>query len=1091
MNKYILCMIAVLLSFGNILSAQNQLTIKGSVKDSNGEPLIGVYVLQEGTQNGTTSDIDGNYILNNVAPDAKLSYTVLGMRTTVEEVKGRSQINIIMEYDATELDETVVIGYGTMKKSDISGSSQGIKAESFKDQFLQTPEEALKGRIAGVKVSGGNAPGSGLSIQIRGTNSMLGGTEPLYVVDGFPIEPSEDAAGMANSGGSQSSINFINPNDIESIEVLKDASATAIYGARGANGVVLIQTKSGKKGRTKVTYNSNYGMVQIAKKIDVLDAEGYANYLNQKEINRFYLMNQAVELGILDANYLTENPLNIPYDGVNNPLPQDLPINTNWQDVVYRNAFTTDQNLTVQAGGENIKTAFSFGYTHAQGSIIETGMDRFTLSNMTEIRLFKGLKLKNKVNLAKISTKGGYTSTGTAFESRSIVTNALWCQPLYDVNTIPEDDDLSELNDGNSINNPYLVATLHTDDKKAFNVQDIMNLEYNWKNILTATGTAAFSHNANNRGQYYPMVSKRGMGSKGEAFVASNEMNKYMLEARLNYNQTFNKKHAVTAMAAVSYEAKSFNAKSNRYTGFASDTNTYHDLSQALNIYPTADNWWSDELISYIFRATYNFDKRYMLTATFRADGSSRGSLNHKYGYFPSIAAAWRLSEEPFMRSAKSWLSNAKLRLSWGIAGTYPNKPYQSLAKMEIGSYPFDGSLNSGMYESILPNPDLTWESTDQYNVGIDLSFLKGKVSLTMDYYYKLTHDLLQMVKIPPTTGYREMLQNLGEVENQGFEFNIVYNAIGTKNTNWSIFFNGGVNKNKLLSLGERDFITGPVVMSTPMNRFMVGQPLGVFWGLKSKGIFKDWDQVMNSPEGAAQRNTTPGNIIFENRYVDMIKDADGNLVPSPDQVINEKDYTIIGDPNPDFVFGFGTDFSYKNFDMSILFSGQIGGDIFWGDYTWMSNMWKPTNQLTEAANNAWIAPVQYEVNGHVFGSLEGNIENAKYPRALNWNDEGNIPFQNGPKKRLRYREDTPNDSNIHDGSFLKIQNISFGYTIPIKKAVESIRLGLSITNLYTFCTYPGYDPEIVSSMSPMMRGIDLGAYPGQRNFIASLQIKF
>lgn len=1085
MNRYVLCMLAILLLYGSNLFAQNVLTVQGVVTDSNGDPLIGVSVREKGTTNGIITDIDGKYLLKNVSSDGVLVFQYFGMKSVSEKVKGRRVINVVLFDDVKQLYEVVVVGYGTMKKSDISGSSQGIKANSFKDQFIQTPEEALKGRIAGVKVTGGNAPGSGLSIQIRGTNSMLSGTEPLYVVDGFPIEPSEDAAGVANSGVSQSSINFINPNDIESIEVLKDASAVAIYGARGANGVVLIQTKSGKKGKTSITYSNNYGVVQLAKKIDMLDAEGYANYINQKEINRYYLMSQAVELGILAPDKL--KPLNIPYDGVNNPLPQDMPIDTDWQDEVYRNGFTTDQNINITAGNDKIKNVFSFGYTNAAGAIIETGMERFTLSNMTEINLFKGLKLKNKVNMAHISTEGGFTSTGNVWESRSVVTNALWCQPIYNVATTPEEDEM-QLNEG--INNPYLVATLHEDEKKSFTIQDVVNLEYKIKNFLSVTGTAAYSRISNDRGQYFPTTSKRGQSTNGEAFISSNVSSKYMLEGRINYNQTFNK-HSVTAMGAVSYESKNFNSKANKYTGFYSDKNSYHDLSQALNTFPINDNWWSDELISYIFRATYNYDSRYLLTTTFRADGSSRGSMNHKYGFFPSVAAAWRISQEAFMENTKDWLNDAKLRFSYGIAGTYPNKPYQSLAKMAVSSYPFNGTLQTGLYEAILANPNLTWESTDQYNVGLDLSFLQGKVSLTLDYYYKLTHDLLQMAKIPTSTGYRDMLMNIGEIENQGFEFNIVYNAISNKNTNWSIFFNGGINRNKVLSLGERDFISGPKIITHNVNRFAVGKPMGIFWGLKTKGIFRDWDHVMNSEDGIAQRNTTPGNLIFENTHVDYIKDAQGNLIPNPKQVINEDDYVQIGDPNPDFVFGFGTDFKYRNFDLNIIFSGQIGGDIYWADYTSMTGMWKPYNQMTEAMENAWTAPIAYEVNGHMFGNPNGNINDARFPRALDWNNEGTLPFINGPGKRVRYRDDMPHEDNIHDGSFLKIQNISVGYTFPIHKFVQSIRLSVSITNLYTFCKYPGYDPEIVSSMSPMKRGIDLGAYPGQRNYITSLQIKF
>lgn len=1084
-------MLAALLLYGSTVLAQGGLTVQGVVTDSNGEPLIGVSVQEKGTKVGIITDIDGKYLLKNVSSNGTLIFKYLGMQSLSEKVKGRKIVNVSLSEDVKLLDEVVVVGYGTMKKSDLSGSSQGIKNENFSDQFIHSPEQALKGRIAGVKVSGGNGPGSGISIQIRGTNSMLGGTEPLYVVDGFPIEPSTDAAGTSTSSPSQSTINFINPNDIESIEVLKDASATAIYGARGANGVVLIQTKAGREGKTSVTYSSNYGFVRIPKKINVMNAQEYAQYMNQKELNDRYILEEAVKAGYLAAENLT--PLSLPYDGVNGPLPETLGEGSNWQDIVYRNGFTTDQNINIVGGTAKLKNAFSLGYTNSNGVVIETGMERYSISNMTDFSLYPGLKLTNRFSISKVNTKGGFTSTGNAFIDRGVVTNALWCQPTYDLKTDPDDDDLSDLNDGSDFNNPYLLATLYVDERQSFMLKNVANLEYNYRDILTFTGTGAYSNNTNNRGQYFPLSSKRGKRSQGEAFVSSNNMEKIMLEGRVNYNQTFNK-HSVGLMGAVSYEKLNYKSTANNYTGFATDINTYHDLSAAMNVFPVDDNWWDSKLISYIFRATYNYDNRYLFTGTFRADGSSRGSESHKYGYFPSVAAAWRFTEESFMAKAKDWLTNGKLRLSYGISGTYPNSPYQSLSKLEFVKYPFNNSLNIGSYETIMPNPNLTWESTSQYNIGLDLGLFNNKLSITLDYYYKLTHDLLQMAKMPPTSGYREMLMNLGEVENKGFEFNVTYNPIKTKNTNLSVFINGGINKNKLISLGDRDFITGPKVVNSVVNRFVVGKPLGVFYGLKKIGVFENWDQVRVEDIGIAQRNGAPGEFIFENLHVDYEMDADGNMVPSATQQINEDDFTVIGDPNPDFVFGFGADFKYKNFDFSFLLDGQIGGDVYWVDYNFMTNMWKAGNMLADAMNNSWIAPYQHTVNGHTFGSKDGQTSNVEFPRATNKNTISSTPFQNGASKVVRYRDDHPHSGNIHDATYLRVQNISIGYTIPVVKFfkhVRSVRLGFSVNNLFTFSSYPGYDPELVSSTSPMMRGIDLGAYPSQRSFLGSLQVKF
>lgn len=1084
---FVFCVLVVPLS----LFAQTKV-IKGVVTDSSGEPLIGVNIVEKGTKNGTITDFDGKFVLN-VSPESKLKVSYVGFKTLNLNVSKKDFYDIVLETDSELLDEVVVVGYGTMKKSDLSGASQGIKSKQFEDQFMNSPEEALKGRIAGVKVTGGNAPGEGLSIQIRGTNSMLGGTEPLYVVDGFPIEPSVDAQGTGNTSPSQSSLNFINPSDIESIEVLKDASATAIYGARGANGVVLIQTKSGKSGKTQVSYTGGVGVSVVSKKIDLLDEQGYAEYMNQRELNRYYIQSEAVRLGYLAADKL--EPISLPYDGVNKPLPSELAgTGTDWQDAVYRPAFNTNHSLKVSVGNDKTKFSVSGGISVSNGSIIETGFKRFTLSSSIDHKITKNLKLSTSLNLSKSDTKGGLTSTGDIFANRGVVTNALWCQPVYQLTDEPENDDLSELNDGAQFNNPYLLATLIDDEKGNFTLRNVNKLEYQIVKGLIATGTIAYSRITNERSQYFPIVSKRGEASEGIASLASNQNSKYMLEGRLNYTTKFGKFHNFSAMGAVSYEDVDFKSFYQKYSGFPNDALKFNNVSSAKEIYSPEDSYWTSQLLSYIFRANYNYRNRYLLTATFRVDGSSRGSYDNKYDFFPSLAASWRISEEPFMKSV-DFISNLKLRASYGVTGNYPNVAYQSLSKMEYSKYPFDGVLDSGAYEANLGNPELSWEKTDQYNVGLDLGFFNNKLMLTIDAYYKLTRDLLQQVKIAPSTGFSTRLMNLGEVENKGIEFDINYKIFSKKNLEWSIYANGGVNKNKLLSLGNRDYIQGNNIGGVIANRFMVGQPLGVFYGLRQKGVFESWDQIRNSSDGIAQRDATPGEYIFENIHVDYVEDASGNLVPSEKQVINEEDYTVIGDPNPDFVYAFGTDFRYKGFDFSILFTGQVGGDIYWADYGVLTNMWRPYNMYAPAFENSWKAPLQYTVvdnngNAHVFGST-GNTSSASYPRAMNWDKESTVVYQGDVTKIARYRNDVMNDAMLHDASFLKIQNITIGYTFNNIPKISSLRLSVSGTNLFTFTKYLGYDPEISSSLSPMMRSIDLGAYPAQRTITGSVQINF
>lgn len=1080
----------------------NLITVRGKITDVQNEPLLGATVVTVNSNKSGITNASGIFELKDVAENDILLISYVGMKKISVPVNGRKQIDVVLEDDTYLLDEVVAIGYGTMKKSDLTGSVKNVSSSSFSEQTLQTAEQALKGRVAGVKVTSDNSPGGGVSIQIRGSNSMLGGTEPLFVVDGFPMETSTDARGAGNTAPQQSSLNFINPDDIESIEVLKDASASAIYGARGANGVVLITTKSGKTGKTQITYNGKFSSSSLARKMDVMNEEEFAHYINQKELNRYYIHSQAVELGILNSANL--KPVELPYNGVKNPFPWDLRgTGTDWQDAIYRNAFSTNHTLSIQGGTNETKMSLTGGYNKMDGVIINTDFERFTLSGFIEHKISKNLTIKNRLNTSRVESSGGNVSTNDVFANRGVVSNALWFQPLYPLTTDPADDeDFMELNEGMSINNPYLLATLYVDEKMSYSVQDIITAEYKFAKNWMATGVVALSKITNSRSQYFPISSKRGQASNGDASISNIDRFKYMTEARINYQKTFNKFHNFSSMGAVSFEDINVQSYFQRYTGFPSDDLTYYNLPSATTVYAPTTEYWNSRMLSYIYRGNYKFKDKYLLTVTFRADGTSRGSKNVKFGYFPSIAGAWRITDEPFMPQTE-WLDNLKLRVSYGATGNQPNVAYQSLSRLGTLKYPFNNSLTSGVFEQNIGNENLSWEITNQYNAGFDATLFDNKISLSVDVYSKLTDNLLQMVKLPASSGYTERLMNLGNIENKGVEFEITAPLISKRRVSWSVHANGGINRNKLVSLGNRDYIAGNPIGGIVVNRFMVGQPLGVFYGLKQVGVFMDWDQVLNSPEGIAQRDATPGEYIFENIGVDYDKDANGsflldangNKIVSARQVINIDDYTVIGDPNPDFVFGFGTDFRYKNFDFSILFSGQLGGDMYWVDYGVMTNMWRSYNMYRPSVENAWIAPYEHTVtdaNGvdHVFGSSTGNI-NGTFPRALNWDKESSTVFSGASTRTSRYRNEQMNSSMILDGSNIKIQNVSIGYTIKNVLGIQDIRLSLTGTNLLTITKYPGYDPETTSSSSPMARGIDLGAYPAQRNYSFNVQVKF
>lgn len=1101
------------LSLGTIVS-QNRQQVTGVVKTSDNEPLIGATVNVRGKQVGTVTDIKGQYQLRGIDPNDVLLFSYVGMKNVAIQVSGRTQINVTLEEDVQILDEVVAVGYGSMRKSDLTGTVKSISATSFSEDNIQTVEQALKGRVAGVKVVSDNAPGGGISIQIRGTNSMLGGTEPLYVVDGFPVEPSSQANGGVNTAPSQSSLNFLNPDDIESIEVLKDASATAIYGARGSNGVVLITTKSGNRGQvgiTNVYYKAKFGMSEVSKKINVLDEEGFANYMNQRELNRYYIESEAVSLGYLMPEKL--KPIELPYGGLNEltgeykPLPWELRgTGTDWQNSVYQPAWSN--NHTLQIEGRNEKTNFfiSAGYIQQNGIILNTEFKRYSINSKLEHKIGKSLIIRNQLNISRTDSKGGSVSTGDVFQNRSVVSNALWYQPVYKFTDVIEDDADDEFglyDPGMKPDNPYLLSTLLKDDIMGYTTQNIMSADGIINKYLTTSGKFAILHVTSSRSQYWPMTTQRAKGYSGQASLASNDKFKYLFEGRLNYKRKFFKIHTIDLMGAVSFEETTFKNNFQRVSGFPNDILGYHGINSATTVYNPVVRYNSSRIQSFISRVNYNYRDRYLLTTTFRIDGSSRAAKNVKYGFFQSVAGAWRISQEPFMPKT-DMLTNLKLRISYGSTGNEPNQPYQSLPRLDPSQYPFDNIVNPGYYESNMGNEDLTWERTNQYNLGLDFSVFMNKVHVTLDLYSKMTTDLLQMVKLPPSSGFPERLMNLGEVENKGFEFEVNVPLISKKTYKWDVFVNGGINRNKLVSLGNRDYIAGDQISGGIVpNRFIVGQPLGVFYGYKTIGVFKDWDQIRNSPEGEAQRNATPGEYIYANLSVDyelnedgsFKLDENGNKIPDKNQILNADDYTIIGDPNPDFTFGFGMNLQIKKFDFSVLFSGQLGGDIYWVDYGVMTNMWRNYNMYEPAVQNAWIAPLTYDVkdkdgNVHTIGSAEGNI-NGTFPRALNWDKESARPYSGDVTKIERYRNDVMNSSMVHDATHLKIQNLSMGYNFPKILGVQNIRVSLSASNLITLTKYPGYDPELTSFSSPTKRGIDFGSYPATRSYMLNVNIKF
>lgn len=1077
-------------------SKSNPFDITGVVVDENGDPVIGATVVVGKDNNkAALTNTKGEFSLKSVTARDILYVSCLGMEKKSVTIGAATHLKITLRTDIKAIDDVVVTGYGgTVRRGDLTGSIQSINNRSFSDQSMTTMEEALSGRIAGVMVNANSAPGGGISMQIRGTNSMLGSTEPLYVVDGFPMEPNTDAAGNSGTSEAQSSLNFLNPNDIESITVLKDASATAIYGARGANGVVLVTTKSGKEGSTQVVYSGKFGWSHVTKQVDMLSAEEYANFKNQQELNRYYVQTTALEYGVplWDESISEIDPITLEF-----VKPWELGRGTNWQDAIFRTAFNTDHNVSIRGGTDKMKLSASFGYTKQNGIVINSDYERFTFSGSMDYRATRHLKFKNRTNLSRGTGKSLNVGNNNVGDTRSIITAALWTNPTFELyKEIDESIDQDVvIENGERMTNPYMLAKYMSDDKVATSVNNVTDVEYSLVPGLLATGTVAVSYFQNKRSQYWPSTISRGRSVDGEAFLANNESLKYMLGFRLNYNKTFNKIHKFDAMLSTSIEEVNYNDFSQRYTGFNDDELGYNAVKSAKTTFPASTSVTRSRLVSFVGRVNYNLKNRYLFTATFRADGSSRAALDEKFGYFPSVAAAWRISEEPWFKSFTKVVDNFKIRASYGETGSQPNGTYRSLTTMTPTNAPFGDALYGAIYENGAGNPLLTWETTKQANVGLDLSFFRTRLNITLDYYDKRTEGLLQDVRLAPSSGWSSVQMNLGEIQNRGFEFTVSGALISRRNHELTMSVNGAFNRNKLLDLGDREFITGAQIGNTQPNRFIVGQPLGVFYGYKVKGVFKDWAQVLTSDEGIAQRDAMPGEYIIENRYVDYIDDGNGNMIPSPNQKINDQDMTVIGDPNPDFTFGMSLNYKYKNFDFSVLLTGSLGGDIFWGDFVNASKMMgQSANQLKYVYDHSWVAPITYELKGpdgkpYIIGSKEGRMDGAYYPRAYNQDKEAACTGYN--EKRNAYRPSTMNSKYVLDGSYLKIQTVSLGYTFRNLKIVKNLRVSFAVSNLHTFCNYPGFDPTVISFASAQRRGIDQGGYPTQRTYSANIQINF
>lgn len=1020
MKKIILCFLTLLL-FSAVTFAQQ--TVKGSIQDSGRQPLIGVSISIKGTIVGTISDSQGHFTLN-AKPTDLLVVSYVGFKTQEFAISGRTIIEIVLIEDAALLDEIVVVGYGTQRKSDVTGSVSSVRAEELRKIPSSRTDEALQGQIAGVQIINNNAsPNASVSVRIRGINSITAVSEPLVIIDGM-------------QGGNLSDVH---PNDIESLEVLKDASATAIYGARGAGGVILVTTKKGSSGKPSVSYNGFFTLQQIGKKMDLMNAEEYAGYINDNRRAK----------GL--AEIFTGEPGAL-------PLPECYrDKSTNWQDEIYRLGYMQNHHLSVSGKSQDIAYAIAGDYIDTKGIVINTKYRKFSLRSNFSIDLNKKVRLR--LNTFLSSEEDNPVALDARDQYGSPVYAALIYAPTRPV--YEEDGSYSKPGGGYGPNTEYNPVALAREPVRLNRVNTAMvnpELEMQLLKNLKLQISASYQLTDGEYDWYYneKIISKSTLEDNAirSASIGDDRRIQFQNTNLLTFEDIFADKHRLGITAVVEQQYTKCTSNYVSTSGFLTNEKTYKSLSMGENAQKPSSYESYQTLRSFMGRLNYAYLDRYSLALTMRADGASVFARNNKWGYFPAIGAAWNISNEKFM-SNLSTLDNLKLRLSYGSVGNQAISPYQSLDLLNMSSrmsYSFDGgsTLRPGTALSTAAgNSNLKWEVTKQLNAGLDLSLLKGRLTLTVDGYQKTTSDLLLERQLLLASGQSTQMVNAGKVRNRGFEFVLGGVPVQSKTFEWNSHFTFSLNRSKVLALNEgvQEISLGNPGMPgfNDAVRLEVGQPIGLVKGFRYEGVWKSDER-----QQAALYGVEPGSPKFY--------DKDDN------KIIDSEDMVTIAKTLPDFTYSWNNNFRLGNFNMGILLVGVQGNDIVnLGRYLTecdsdglsrkLLKRWTPENENTN-------------IPGH---NLLGNERNSSQ-----W---------------------------VEDGSYLRVKNVTLGYQVPsrlLKKVgIGALRVYVTGVNLLSFTRYSGYDPEsnnassVASGDSGPYSGFDIGSYPSQRKYTFGLDITF
>lgn len=1063
-SKGILFFLLLLSSFLYSQEAFSQIKVKGKVVDNKGESLLGVNVLIKGTATGVITDSDGNYSISAPSENAILRFSYIGYISQEIKVGKQTTINVKLDENTQGLDEVVVVGYGSVKKRDLTGSVSSVKSDDLLKTNPASINQALQGKIAGVQVSQSDgAPGAGISILIRGANSFTTSSEPLYVIDGVPFNVGEAPGTDYATKQTNNPLNLINPRDVKSIEVLKDASSTAIYGSRGANGVILITTKSGSEGKTKVELSLNYGVSRPVKLIQVLNASEYAQYRNEGAVNGY----------IYDGkDYVPDDQLPYPVpghwsytkgtdpvtgmiavvDSTYMPSPQDyangyMNNGTNWQDQIYQTAFTQDYNLSVSGGDKRGQYMFSMGVLDQQGNILNSYFKRYSVRSNINRKVTDWFEFGNNLTASKSENRLARTNT----ETYGIVNDAIAFNPTR---TIYDPDQPSGYSEdySNGLSNPYLYV------RSAKNLLESMNLYNSTFATLTFTKYLSFRQNLgygysmDKRNQYYNRYVSGGVApTNGYASQSDSYYESLTAESMLTFDKSFKEIHHVNAVAGWSFENVFWGGKTMSGHGFANDINEENNMGAALVQDPNSSSKGKTSLMSYLGRVNYILMDKYLITASFRRDGSSR-LANNRWSNFASGALAWRLSEENFIKNL-GLFDNLKLRLSYGQTGNQGVSAYATRSRMTVQQYPINGSLTTGLAEDRWggpASPNLKWETTDQYNIGMDMSFLKNRVNFVIDAYQKKTSDLLQYAYIPMSTGFQSIATNYGNVENKGLEVSGDFLVVEKRQFTWKVDANISINRNKIGGLNSDQFSDVAWGLESMFLR-RNGEPIGIIYGYQEDGFFDNEAEVRANP---LYKNETDAKI---KSMIGQIKYKDNNN----DGVIDDRDKAIIGNTNPDFTYGITNSVTYKDFTLSFFLQGTKGNDILNVNLK-NYDMASTTNMPKFVWDNRWT---------------EENRANAQFPRA-------DITYTRSLKASDRY---------VEDGSYLRMKNLTFAYRLsnPIDE-IAMVNFTLAVNNLFTITKYNWYDPDVNTFGSDTSRrGVDMDSYPSARTFSLGLQVTF